>query len=130
MSGEVILCNLSDANEIIKESRDEWIISVLLELGVPEEIVEMGFEAGKWDDYLYAMNDLGVVVELYSDGEVDVFKQVWVDGESESDTGWLPISDKNLVAQWKTPERIKRLEGKDVFYEIHLDEWSIKNVRL
>ena len=42
MVAKIILCNLSDALETIKETRDEWIIGVLLGLGIPEETIELG----------------------------------------------------------------------------------------
>lgn len=130
MVAETILCNLSDANETIKEVRDEWIIEVLLALGVSENIIELGFNDTGRDDYIYEMNELGIVVELYSNGEVDVFKRVWVNGASEENSGWLPPTEKHLVAQWKNPERIRKIDGNnDVYYELHLREWSISNIR-
>lgn len=126
----VILCNLSDANKTIEEARDEWIINTLLALGVTEDIIEKGFDGGKnRDDYIYEMSDLGIDVELSSNGEVDVYKKVWIDGDIEENSGWLPTKKEHLVAQWKKPERVRRINGKDIYYELHLKEWSIANVR-
>lgn len=129
MVAETILCNLSDANEIIEEARNEWIIEVLLGLGVPEETIELGFDDIGRDDYIYEMNDLGISVELYSTGEVDVHKKVWITGKNEESSGWLPPTKQHLVAQWKIPERVRRVNGNEVYYELHLREWSVTNMR-
>ena len=129
MVAETILCNLSDANATIKEARDEWIIEVLLALGISEEIIELGFDGRGRDDYIYEMDELGIAVELHSSGEVDVYKKVWIDSETEENSGWLPSTKQHLVAQWKIPERVRRIKGNKVYYELHLREWSIANVR-
>lgn len=129
MTAEIILCNLSDANKITKEVRDGWVIEVLLALGVSEEIVELGFDDIGRDDYIYAMNELGISVELYSNGEVDIYKKVWIEGETEESSGWLTPTKQHMVAQWKNPERVRRIKGNEVYYELHLEEWSILNMR-
>ena len=129
MVAETILCNLSDAIETIEEARDEWIIEVLLSLGVPEDTVELGFDDVGRDDYIYKMNELGISIELYSTGEVDVYKKVWITGSTEESSGWLPPTKQHIVAQWKTPERIRRVNGDEVYYELHLREWSVTNMR-
>jgi len=121
----VILCNLSDAQEVIEEARDEWIVSVLLALDVPEEFVEMGFSGlDDYDDFQLAMSEMGIEIELLSNGEVNVYKQVWLDGP---ESGWLPSKPEHLVAQWNTPERVKRVnpERTEVYYEIHTKAWSL-----
>jgi hypothetical protein len=129
MAAKTILCNISDANETIEEARDEWIIEVLLALDVPEEIIELGFDDEGRDDYIYEMNDLGITIELYSNGEVDVYKKVWFEGATEEYSGWTPPKKQHIVAQWKTPEKVRRIEGNEVYYELHLREWSIANMR-
>jgi hypothetical protein len=129
MVAEIILCNLSDANETIIEIRDEWVIEVLLALGVSEDTIELGFDSAGRDDYIYEMNELGISVELYSNGEVDVYKKVWVNGDIEENSGWLPPTKQHLVAQWKNPERVRRVKGNEVYYELHLREWSVSNMR-
>jgi len=129
MVAEIILCNLSDAKEVIEEARDEWIINTLLALDIPEEVIEAGYDALKRDDYIYEMNERGITIELYSNGEVNVYKQVWVNGQTDEQSGWLPPNKKHLVAQWKLPEKVKRVEGNDVYYEIRLKQWSVANVR-
>ena len=129
MVAETTLCNLSDANKTIKEIRDEWIIEILLALGISEEIIELGFEDQGRDDYMYEMNELGISVELHSNGEVDVYKKVWIDGETEETSGWLPPTQQHIVAQWKIPEKIRRIDGNEVYYELRPREWSVTNMR-
>lgn len=129
MVAKTILCNISDANDTIEEVRDEWVIEVLLALDVPEDIVELGFDDTGWNDYVYEMNDLGLTVELYSNGEVDIYKKVWFQGASEEDSGWAPPKKQHLVAQWKIPEKVRRIDKGEVYYELRLREWSVANVR-
>jgi len=122
---------MSDAAEIIEEARNEWIIETLMALNIPEEIIELGYDDGSGrDDYIYEMNELGITVELYSNGEVNVYKKVWITGATEEQCGWLPPKKQHIVAQWKTPEKIRRVEGNEVYYEIRLREWSVANVRV
>jgi hypothetical protein len=131
MTAKTILCNISDANDTIKEARDEWIIETLLALDVPEDVIELGFDDSGRDDYIYEMNELGIAIELFSNGEVNVYKQVWHDGPAEELSGWIPPKKQHMVAQWKTPEKIRRIDKAkdDFYYEIHLREWSIANMR-
>lgn len=114
----IILCNLSDANEMISEAQKEWVENLLLALNIDE---------GMLDDDIYVfrskMEEIGIEVVLYSSGEVDVFKKVWFDDGFNQ--GWLPAEKKNLVGQWKLPEKIKKIDEKGVYYEIHLKEWTI-----
>ncbi len=117
-----ILCNLSDANDIINEEREFWITDVLDALKIPDEV----FEASSIDDFRFLMEERGIEVQLSTTGEVNVYRKEWYDGTSEENSGWLPSTDEHLVAQWKTPTRTKKLdENKEVYYEITLNEWSI-----
>jgi hypothetical protein len=120
----IILCNLSDAHQIIDDERMFWISDVLDALGIPEEV----FNAKTIDEYRDSIGALGVEIELTSIGNVNVYKQEWHDGGPDN-SGWLPTTSKHLVAQWKEPTYIRKVEGKDVYYEVHLNEWSILNVR-
>ncbi len=43
---------------------------------------------------------------------------------------FLPETEKNLIAEWNTPEFVKVIGDKEVYYELHLNEWSIFNIRL
>ena len=121
----VILCNLSDANSVIEEEKLYWISEVLDALGVPEEV----FDVTDIRDFRFEMEELGIEVELHFDGEVDVYKKQWHQGPTEEASGWLPVKSDHLVAQWKEPTYVKKIEGKEVYYEIHLNEWSILKLR-
>jgi len=121
----VILCNISDAQQVIDEERLYWVSDVLDALNVPDEV----FDATDIRDYRYDMEQLGIEVELHSNGDVDVYKKQWHEGPTEDSSGWIPPTEDHLIAQWKEPTRIRRIEGKDVYYEIHLNEWSILNMR-
>ncbi|KKL28686.1 hypothetical protein LCGC14_2372650 [marine sediment metagenome] len=122
---EIILCNLSDANKIINEERLYWVNEVLDALSVPEET----YDVSTIDEYRANMDELGIEVELRTSGDVDVYKKEWHEGETEESSGWLPPTKEHLVAQWREPTRIRKVEGKDVYYELHLNEWSILNMR-
>lgn len=124
--GDVILCNISDANKVIEEARFEWVHNVLLNLGVPEDI----FEIKEIRDFRYEIsNNFGIEVELKANKEVDIYKKQWNNNPDEELQGWLPVKKEHLVAQWKEPKRVRKVEGKDVYYEIHINEWSFTNVR-
>lgn len=129
---DIILCNLSDANATADEARTEWVIEVLVALDISEELIEMGFSDGNdYDEFKYSMNELGIDIELHSNGDVDVYKKVWVDGPTEEECGWLPSAREHLVAQWENPERVRRIskDKSEVYYELHLKEWSIADMR-
>jgi hypothetical protein len=120
-----ILCNLSDAQKVIDEERLYWISEILEALGVSDEL----FDATDIRDFRYGMEDIGIEVELHSNGNVDVYKKQWHEGLTEERSDWLPATEEHLVAQWKEPTYIRKVEGKNVHYELHLNEWSILNMR-
>lgn len=124
--GDIILCNISDANSSIEEARLYWTYEVLTALGVPDEIL---FETKDIRDFRYKMEGLGIEVVLKNNEEVDIFKKQWREGVSEEYSGWLEPTEEHLVAQWKKPDRVRKVEGKDVYYEIHLNKWSMFNTR-
>ena len=119
---KVILCNLSDVNKVVEEERLYWVFDVLETLNVPDSI----FDATDIRDFRYDMEELGIEVNLCSNGDVNVHKKHWYNGPTDDTSGWLPPTDDHLVAQWKEPKYIKKIEGTEVYYEIHLNEWSIK----
>lgn len=121
----VILCNLSDANAIIEEERLYWVFDVLEYVGIPEEV----FDAESIDEYRESMDTYGIDVELCSNGEVYIYKKEWHEGRNEEESGWLPADDEHLIGHWKNPTRVIKVDGKDAYYEIHLNEWSILNMR-
>lgn len=115
---DVILCNLSDANTIIAEERTNWINDVFDALNIPDEV----FDVDDINHYRANMNELGIDIVLYANGEVDVFKKAW--HEEGNNAGWLTPTKQHLVAQWKTPEKIMRVEGDGrLHYEIYLKSW-------
>ena len=116
---EVILCNISDANQILKDKRKEWVYNLLELLEIPPEIInctnvfQLRGELGQY----------GLHVETKSGGEeIDVYKREW---HGDENGGWLPLDPKYLIAQWKRPKYVRRVEDEDVYYELHLDEWSM-----
>ena len=125
--GDVILCNISDANQLIIESREQWLAEILLGLGVSQEILNMA--QTNIQEFRFQMEGLGVEVDLKTTGEVDVFKKIWHEDAAPEKCGWLPTNKSCLVAQWREPKKIRRVEGKDVYYEIQLNNWSVLNSR-
>ena len=123
---DTILCNLSDANKITEELRFEWINDILDALEIPDEV----FDASDINDYRAEMEELGINIVLYATGEVVVYKKVWIDGETEEASGWLPPKEEHIVAKWENPTRVRRIEGNETYYELHLNEWSIANMRI
>ena len=115
-----ILCELSDAVALINEERLSWTFSVLEALGIPKEV----FSSKSIDEYRLEMNKFGVDVELTSGGDVNIFKKTWHDDKNPEMIGWLPNTQANLVAQWKEPDYVKKIEDGKVYYEIRLNEWS------
>ena len=126
---EIILCDIADALEVIADARDEWVISAMIALKISEDVIEMGFGySTDYDDFRYHMNEEGIEINIGSSGEVDIYKKVWVDGETENSSGWLPTQKEHLVGQWETPERVRKIskDRKEVYYELHLKEWHLK----
>jgi len=123
---KTILCNLSDANEIIDEERSYWMFEVLDGLNVPDEV----YDANNIDDYRDLMHELGVEVGLRADKGVDIYKLEWHEGETEEQSGWLPAEKKHLVAQWNKPVRTKISEGVNVYYKLKLNEWSFLSAKV
>jgi hypothetical protein len=125
--GDTILCNLSDANQVISEARELWVQEVLLGLGVKEETLKLA--KSNIQEYRYQVEEMGIEVD-FKNGEVDVYKKKWHNDPNPELCGWLPSEKVHLVAQWKEPNKFRKVEGKDVYYEIHLNNWSMLNSRL
>lgn len=115
---EIVLCNLSDANKTIEEIRSEWVLETLMGLDVPEDAFDL-----EYSDYCTVLDEMGIEVQKSTGGTINIYKLSW--HEEEHYQGWLPPTKHNLVAQWKSPKRVKRIEGKEVYYELHLDCWSV-----
>lgn len=124
---DVILCNISDANKVVEEEKNFWIQDVLLGLGVSEDTIA---SAEDIDEYLYLMNQLGIEVEYKTTGEVLIYKKAMHRGPDGEEVDWLNPSEENLIAHWKSPTFVRKVEGRDVYYEVHLNKWSSFNMRL
>jgi hypothetical protein len=123
--GDVILCDISDCKEVVDEARLGWTIDILYYLGVPDEILDF-----KDDIRLFrnSMDKFGIEVDLISGELVNIYKKRWYEGEY-GNSGWLPTEEKDLVAQWKEPTYVRKIENGKIYYEIHTNEWSIINMR-
>jgi hypothetical protein len=123
---DVILCDISDANDLIKEARLDWTNLILFNLGVPEDIIlTQDVKLLRHE----ISNNYGIEVDLLSNGTVNIYKKQWNDSKIEELQGWLPLKKEHMVAQWKEPKRIKKIENKKIYYEIHINEWSFVNMR-
>ena len=123
--GTIFLCNIEDANKLIEEERLYWTYSVLDALKIPEEI----YLSNNIDEYLNNMDQYGIDIILHTNGNVDIYKKEWYQGKNEQLSGWLPPTKEHLIAQWKTPSKIRIVEGKNVYYEVHTNEWSSLKIR-
>lgn len=124
---KVILCDRSDTNEIVEDERLQWIIEILIELGVDESIIE---NYDNIENYRYEMENMGIEIDYnISSNAVNVYKKQWHDGASEEESGWFEPNEDHLIAQWNEPNYVKRIKGSEVYYELHLNEWSIFNMR-
>jgi hypothetical protein len=97
---EIILVDKEDLTNTIEEEKQAWIMKVLTALGVNEKRL-------KDDDVKEYL--MGLQVEIWNNlsaGNIDIFK------------------NGKIVAQWKAPKLIRRKEGTDEHYEVHLNEWA------
>lgn len=124
---DVILCNISDANDIIAEERNFWIQDVLISLGISEDVI---MSADDIDEYLHAMNEFGIEVELKTSGVVIIYKKTMHIDNNGDAVDWLNPTEENIVGKWSLPTFVRKVEGTDVFYEISLNKWSSFNMRL
>jgi hypothetical protein len=116
----IVLCDLSDAVSVIDEERFNWVSDIIGALNVPEEI----FDAKTIDEYRDKMSEIGVEIVLGTNGDVSVYKKTWHNQGSAEGSGWLSPTKDNLVAQWKEPTYVRKVDGNKVYYELHLNEWS------
>ena len=104
MSDEVIvLADRGEEQKVIEEEKQEWLIRVLLALGVKEEALNE-LQGSDLIDYLSMAS-----IEVWSnyDGSIEVLRK-----------------DK-VVAQWRVPELILIKSAPKWYYEIHLNEWAL-----
>lgn len=124
-----ILCNLSDANEVIIELRDQWTIEALLGLGVPEETIEAGYSESPsdYDRYLAEMNELGIDIDYNEKThEVNIYKKALVKDPITGETDWAEPGKEHLVGQFKIKKTRYREADGSLYYEIEPEEWSFK----
>lgn len=108
MSETIILADRGDQNKVIEEEKQEWLISVLLALGVRKEALDL--DSHELVEYL---SMAGIEVWNNHDGSLDVFR---FDGED----------NKKIVAQWKVPDLVLIKDTpRKWYYEIHLNEWAL-----
>jgi hypothetical protein len=122
----VILCDIADANDIIEEERLNWAFGILEYLGIPEEVIN----SNSIDDYREKMDFYGIEVELSSVGEVRIYKKEWHEGQTDEQSGWLNYTEDHIIGHWKEPTRVIKIDSNNrAYYEIHLNEWSVLNMR-
>jgi len=108
MSETIILADRGDQNRVIAEEKREWLVNVLLALGVREEALELGSH-----ELVKYLSMAGIEVWSNCDGSLDIYR---FDGED----------NKKIVAQWKVPDLILIKDTpRKWYYEIHLNEWAL-----
>ena len=121
---EIVLCNLSDANNITEELKLEWTKKVLISLNISQETLNLS--NSDINAFRAKMNEVGIEVITCTSGTVEVFKKKWLKDLEE----WLPPTNKHLVAKWKPPTRVKRIDKKGYYYELHLNTWSVFKIKV
>lgn len=98
---KIVLADRYNTHDVIKEEKEEWVTTLLIMLGVPEEEI---FEGNQ--DYLMRF---GI--------------QVW----DHIDNGDVEIMQHNiLVGKWYAPKLVPMYDENNViYYEIHLDYDSV-----
>jgi len=122
---DIILCNISDCKKVVDEARLDWTINILYYLGVPEEFLDFKNDIREFRNN---MDKLGIEVDVIGGELVNIYKKRQYEDEY-GNSGWLPSKEQDLVAQWKEPVYIRKIENKKIYYEIHTNEWSIFNMR-
>ena len=98
---QIVLADQYNTYDVIKEQRQEWVATLLIMLGVPEE-------------------------EIY-EGNQDVLAHYGIQVWDHLDNGDVEIIQHNdLIGKWYAPELVAKTdENNIVYYEIHLDYDSI-----
>lgn len=124
--GKIIMCNIEDLKKTFLEERREWIFEVLISIGIDEETIALYKTNPR--EFRARMDDIGVEIITHSNLDVDVYKLEFYENEETGENGWLPEDEKYLVAQWKEPTIIRKKDEYGSFYEIELNEWSLKMI--
>ena len=123
-----ILCDLQDINQIIQETRNEWLEEVLSLLDIPEQIITLA--NSNVDLFRSEMEHLGIEIILFKNEEIGVYKKKWHQGVNENNSGWLPPTKDCMVAEWKRPTKVYVKEKGGVYCELKLNEWcSLRMLR-
>lgn len=118
---KTILCNISDHLQVIEEERQRWVLWVLINLKIPESVIE---NYNNIDVYRHELDKRGIEVDYnISNGQINVYKKKFYNSGKIS--GWLDPTEDNLIGQWKRPRIIKKLDSNGPYYEMQLREWSI-----
>jgi len=97
----LVLADRGDEQKVIEEEKHDWLVEVLLALGISEQLFELDMEDMK--EHLSSSN-----IEVWNnyDGALDVYK------------------NDEIVAQWKVPRLILIKDKPNWYYEIHIDSWA------
>lgn len=97
----IVLADRYNVQEVIKEEKQQWVTTLLVMLGVPEEEI--------YDGNQDAIHRCGIQVWNHMDnGDVEIIK------------------DGVLVGKWYMPTlEPKYDENNTIYYEIHLDYDSV-----
>ncbi len=97
----IVLADRYNVNDVVKEEREQWVVNLLILLGVQNnEVYEGNQEALK----LYGIE----VWDHLDNGDVEI------------------IQNNILVGKWYAPLLIAKYDEKDnIYYEIHINHDSI-----
>ena len=102
-----ILTDRYGHNNDILQLQNEWLDDLFLYLGMDVEIFSQLEDNGKKVEYLY---DFGIEIIKYT--SIDGL-QVFFDGD--------------MVGEWGGPEYVMKIdENNEYYYEITIDQWTIK----
>lgn len=123
MSNNIVLCDVDNVHSTIEELRQEWAIDILNKFGIHE------INLDSIEDIQLTLAQIGLeIVNNISDKSIKVYKRELVK-KSNGNEYYLPETDKDLIAEWNMPKFIKIIGIGEVYYELHLNEWSIFNIR-
>jgi hypothetical protein len=98
---KIVLADRYNTHDIIKEEREQWVTTILILLGVPEEEI---YEGNQEQLVLHGIE----VWDHLNNGDVEI------------------LQNKILVGKWYNPTLIPKYDKDNtIYYEIHLDYDSI-----
>jgi hypothetical protein len=115
-----ILASIGDEARIVVEERQAWLQRVLVALGADGEVISRNTLEAKRQ-----VSQLGLDVETHPDGSINIARlkiSITVDAEGKE----VPVeTDRQMVAQWLPPTRVRIREGSKEHYRITLREWAL-----